>query len=185
MTIPTTEKTAADARDAGRSAIALLRDGGYATIGATDSAVAYVRRLSEKANEVRTDLPPLMKLRNPSELSASLRELGQSVEQRFDMFAGRGREVVESLQRNRSTQDVVGRSHVARQQVKAATTSARRAAEAGSEAVEQVVETVGDETEPHFEAMTVEELRSLARTRGIEGRSDMNKTQLIDALRLP
>jgi DNA repair exonuclease SbcCD ATPase subunit len=184
MTIPTSEQRAEDVRNVNRSAIALLRDSGYATIGATDSAVAYVRRLSEKANEVRSELADLSKLRNPSELSASLRELSNSVEQRFDTLAGRGRELVEALQRNRSSQQAVDRSRVARQQAEGVVASARSAADAGSAAVEHVVEPV-DDTAPHFESMTLEELRSLARARGIEGRSEMNKSQLIEALRLP
>lgn len=185
MNTPTTESDSATARDGERSAFTLLRDSGYATIGATDSAVAYVRRLSEKASGIRDDFPDLKKLGSTSELSASLRELGNSVEHYFELFAGRGREVVDALQRGRSRREVIDRPHAARQQIKSAGTSVGHGAEAGSDAVEQVVDTVADDAGPHFESMTAEELRSLARTRGIEGRSEMSKAQLIEALRLP
>ena len=178
-----TQKFTGGARNAGRSTVALLRDGGYATIGATDAAVAYVRRLGERAEQMRSDLPDLKALRDRAELYASLRELSSTVEQRFDALAGRGREVVESLQNNGPTRSAVAQARVARSQVKAAVTSVRRAGAAGGEAAEQAAATVGDDKAVNYEALTVDQLRDLARERGIPGRHDMNKSQLIAALR--
>lgn len=207
MTTPSlekaTQKLADGARNAGRSTVALLRDGGYATIGATDAAVAYVRRLGERADQVREDLPEhLRALRNPSDLSASLRELGSNVEERWGALAGRGREVVETLQRTGPTRDALARTRAAGEQVRAAATSVRRAGEAGArsgadavsetaeavsetaEAVSQTAEVAADEDRSiEYTSLTVDQLRDLARERGIAGRHDMNKSQLISALR--
>lgn len=170
------------ARTAGRSTVTLLRDGGYATIGATDAAVSYVRRLGAKANEVRGELNA-RKLRDPRELSASLQKLGADVEQQFEALAGRGRELVASLQGNRATRRAVERTDVARSQVKAAGTSVRRAGEAAGAAVEEGAADIADDTAVDYESMTVDELRNLARARDIEGRSDMHKAELVRALR--
>lgn len=179
----TTQKLTGSARNARRSTVALLRDGGYATIGATDVAVAYVRRLGERAEQMRGELPDLATLRNRADLYASLRGLSGNVEERFGALAGRGREVVESLQRSRPTRDAVSQIRVARSQVKAAATSVRRAGEAGGEAAEQAAAKVGDDRAVDYRSLTLDQLRDLARERGIQGRSDMNKSQLVTALR--
>lgn len=187
MTTPTIDKASrnltAGARDASRTTVTLLRDSGYATIGATDAAVAYVRRLGERAEQVRDELPTIKTLRHPSELTASLREIGSTVEERFGALAGRGREVVESLQGSRSTREAVTRTRVARSQVKAAATSVTRAGEAASDAVEDGAAKIGDDAATDYESLTVDQLRELARDRDIQGRSDMNKAELVTALR--
>jgi methyl-accepting chemotaxis protein len=196
MTTPSlekaTQKLADGARNAGRSTVALLRDGGYATIGATDAAVAYVRRIGERAEQVREDLPEQLKaLRNPSDLTASLRELGSNVEERFGALAGRGREVVETLQHSGPTRDALARTRAASEQVKAAATNIRRggeasteAAEASANAVSEAVEEAADkDSSIDYASLTVDQLRDLARERGIPGRHDMNKSQLISVLR--
>lgn len=187
MTSPSVQKTSRKitdgAREAGRSTAALLRNGGFATIGATDAAVTYVRKLGERAEQMREDLPVLKTLRDPNELSASLRELGSTVEERFDALAGRGREVVESLQRSRPVRDAAERSRAARSQAEAAATNAARAGDAASDAAQEAVAAVGDDAAVDYDALTVRQLRDLARERGITGHSEMNKAQLVTALR--
>jgi len=188
----TSRKIIDDARGAGRSTVALLRDGGYATIGATDAAVAYVRKIGERAEQMRGELPELKTLPNRTELSESLRELGSSVEQRFGALAGRGREVVESLQRGRPARDTA-RADVVRSQVKPAGTSAEAAkagsgagevGEAASAPAQGAAATVADGTAVDYDGLTVAQLRDLARERGIAGRTHMNRSQLITALNL-
>jgi hypothetical protein len=169
-----------NARTAGRSTVSLLRDGGYATIGATDVAVSYVRGVSARAHEAGTSLRAL-KLPSPTDVTASLRGLGAEVEEQFTSLAGRGREVVGSLQRGRATQAAVDRARVARSQVKAAATSVQRAGAATAEAVDEAAGRLGGD-DVDYASMTVEELRGIARARDIEGRSDMNKAELIEAL---
>lgn len=164
-----------------RSTVDLLRTSGYATIGATDAAVSYVRQLGTKADEVRGSIRGL-KLPAPTDVTASLRELGDGVEQQLESLAGRGREVVASLQGNPATQTATERARVARSQVKAAATSVRRASDAAADAVDEAADEVGAATEPDYAAMTVDELRSVARVRDIDGRSEMNKADLVTAL---
>jgi hypothetical protein len=171
-----------DARTAGRTTVSLLRDSGYATIGATDAAVSYVRHIGERATEARGALSAL-RVPTPHDVTETLRELGHGVEEQFASLAGRGRQVVASLQTNRETRAATERARVARSQVKAAATSVRRAGEAAGEAVEQAADEVGDRTDIEYADMTVDELRNLARARDIEGRSEMNKAELIEALR--
>lgn len=189
MTTPSLEKAtqmlSESARNAGRSTVALLRDGGYATIGATDAAVAYVRRLGERAEQVPEQLNEQLKaLRNPGDLTASLREFTSNVEERFDALAGRGREVVETLQRSGPTRDAVKRTRAAGEQVKGAAVNIRRAGEAGAKAGSEAVEQAANKDSTiDYASLTVDQLRDLARERGIQGRHDMNKSQLISALR--
>lgn len=174
-------RTVADgARSAGRASVSLLRDGGYATVGATDAAVAYARRLRARATEVRDELQGL-RLPDPRTVTKSIRGLGAEVEQQFETCASRGREVVASLQRSRAARTATERADVARSQARAAATGVRRAGEAAGEAVEEAADQVG--TRADYASMTVEELRTLARERNIEGRSDMNKAELVRALR--
>lgn len=186
MTTQTTQDTTNDvvkgARETGRSTVSLLRDSGYATIGATDAAVSYVRQIGTRATEARGTLSAL-KVPTSHDVTATLRELGHGVEEQFASLAGRGREVVASLQGNRATRAATEQARVARTQVKAAATSVRRAGEAAGEAVEQVADDVGELADVDYADMTVEELRTLARARDIEGRSEMNKAELIEALR--
>lgn len=178
--IPQTAGTdqSVDARRSRRSPVDLLRTGGYVTIGATDAVVAHLRRLSERASEVRPDVD----LR-PQALTSSLRELGADVGDRVELLEGRGREVVGTLQRSAPARVASARTRVARSQVKATGTTVRRAADAGEQVVEEAVETVGTPEAVEYESMTFVELRELARERNIEGRSDMHKAELIAALR--
>lgn len=171
-----------NARTAGRAGVSLLRDGGYATIGATDAAVSYVRGVGTRASEAGGTLRSL-KVPTPTEVTNTLRGLGAEVEEQFEALAGRGRDVVGSLQGTRATRTAVERTRVARSQVKAATTSVQRAGEATVDAVDEAADRVGDGADVDYADMTVEELRSIARVRDIEGRSEMNKTQLVEALR--
>lgn len=170
-----------NARTAGRAGVSLLRDGGYATIGATDAAVSYVRNVGTRANEARGTLRS-MKLPSPAVVTETLRGLGAEVDRQFDSLAGRGREVVGSLQGGRATRTAAERTRAARSQVKAAVTSVQRAGEATAEAVDEAADRIG-EGDVDYADMTVEELRGIARARDIEGRSEMNKAQLVEALR--
>ena len=171
-----------NARTAGRTGVTLLRDGGYATIGATDAAVAYVRRVGTRAVEAGDALRAL-KLSSPRDLTETLRGLGIEVEEQFESLAGRGREVVGTLQNNRATRTAGERARTARTQVKAAATSVQRAGEATADAIDAAADHVGETDAVDYADMTVEELRGIARARDIDGRSEMNKAELVEALR--
>jgi hypothetical protein len=165
-----------------RTPVDVLRESGYATIGATDVAVSYLRRLGARAGDVRGEVPNLRQLR-PANLTSSLRSLGADVEHRFELLAGRGRDVVGTLQHSRPARMASARARVARSQVRATGATVRRAGEAGEQVVEEATETVGTPKGVEYESLTIGELRELARERRIAGRSDMNKAELIAALR--
>jgi hypothetical protein len=80
---------------------------------------------------------------------------------------------------------VKGRKSVrtARTQAKHATTAARNAAGAAARAVSDAAASIDPADTRPYEDRTVGDLRELAADRSIEGRSEMNKKQLIRALR--
>jgi hypothetical protein len=80
---------------------------------------------------------------------------------------------------------VRGRKSVstARTQAKRAATAARSAAGAAARAVSDATASIDPADTRPYEDRTVGDLRELAATRNIEGRSEMNKKQLIRALR--
>ena len=80
---------------------------------------------------------------------------------------------------------VSGRKSVrtARAQAKRATTAARSAAGAAARAVSDAAASIDPADTRAYEDRTVADLRELAAARSIDGRSEMNKKQLIRALR--
>lgn len=197
--------------DESSSPAALLRTGGYATIGVADAAVSYLRRLPALAGELRDELPDPRRLGDPRAVTSSLRQIGADIENRVDTLAGRGREVVTTLRRSVPTRmaasrtrtaanqagmaanqvrtaagqvrTAAGRARVAGEQARSAVSTARRAGSAGGDAVEQAAATVGTPDAVDYATMTSVELRGLARECDIDGRSDMNKAELVAALR--
>ena len=180
----TSQRTAAQARRAGeaaqRTVKTVVTDAGYATVGATDTAIAFVRTLPTKLSSI--DAPKLEE--TPRLTQERLETLRRNAEREFDVLAERGRNIVSELsKRNSAAQRAADQAKNARTQLKAATTSIRKAVFSGAEAVETTVEAAGRQAErEQYEAMTVAELQDIARRKGIENRSEKNKTQLIRAL---
>jgi hypothetical protein len=183
----TTQRTAAQARRASESAQRTVKtvvsDAGYATVGLTDTAIAYVRTLPTKLSSVPAEAPRLVE-ETPRLVEQRLETLRTSAEREFNVLAERGRNIVGELsKRNSAGQRAADQARNARIQIKAATTSIRKAVFSGAEAVEKTVENAGRQAErEQYEAMTVAELQDLARRKGIENRSEKNKQQLITAL---
>jgi Rho termination factor, N-terminal domain len=180
----TTQRTATQARRAGeaaqRTVKTVVSDAGYATVGATDTAVAFVRTLPTKLQSI--DTPKLQE--TPRLTQERLETLRRNAEREFDVLAERGRNIVAELsKKNSAAQRAADQARTARTQIKAATTSLRKAVFSGAEAVESTVEAAGRQAErEQYEAMTVAELQDIARRKGVENRSEKNKDQLIRAL---
>ena len=180
----TTQRTAEQARKASdaaqRTVKTVVSDAGYATVGLSDTAIAFVRTLPTKLQSVEA---PKIEV-NPRTAQERLDTIRRNAEKEFDVLAERGRNIVGELsKRNSAGQRAANQARTARQQLKAATTSLRKAVFSGAEAVEQTVEAAGRQAErEQYEAMTVAELQSIARRKGISNRSEKNKDQLVKAL---
>lgn len=137
----TTTQAKATTTQAQRTLRAVVTDGVYAALGATDNAVEVLRTLPAKVNGLRTDVPAFDEL--PKELQGRLSALRTDAEREFDALAQRGRTVVGTLSSSAVTKRAVEQSRVARTQVKAAVTSVRRAVDSSVDAAESVASKVG------------------------------------------
>jgi len=121
QTVRAAEKTV---ERAGRTLTTVLVDTAYASIGVTDTAVAFLRSLPTTALKLRgTDTGSLTGL----------------IEREFDELAGRGRKVVDAIATNPATQRAVEQTKTARNQLKTAAGQVRKSAEVAAEAVEDGV----------------------------------------------
>lgn len=163
------------AEQAERTVRTIVLDGAYVAVGLGDTAVAFARTLPTKVTELTNE--------GPRKVEINLTTLRSRTEREFDTLAERGRNIVKTAQRNGSTKQALDSTRVARSQVKAASTSIRKAMFAGANAVETTVESAGRQAEKEqYKAMTVAELHDIAARKDIEGRSGMTKDQLIRAL---
>ncbi len=144
----------------------------YAALGSTIHGVERTRKAISRTFEL------------PSRLIESTREAPERWAETFEARAERGRRIVSRIRERDGVRHAADGFGLVRREAKATATSARRAANAAAEALEDAAEAVFD---PHdnrpYEERTCEELRALASERAIQGRSGMNKAQLIKALR--
>lgn len=122
QTVRAAEKTV---ERAGRTFTTVVMDAAYASIGATDSAVALLRTLPNTALKVRTSGP---------------NGILNTLEREFDVLAVRGRKVVDAIATNPATQRAVEQTKAARNQIKTAAGQVRKTAEVTAEAVEDGVD---------------------------------------------
>lgn len=151
-----------------------LSDAAYAAVGLGSAVAGTVRTLPGKLSGVRVA---------PGSVNSELRKLRDRAEREFLTLADRGRTVVDATRGDRASAEAAGQVRTARSQVRAASTSVRNATKASARAVESSATTARKAADrDQLEAMTVEQLRDLATRMQIEGRSGMNKHELVRAL---
>jgi hypothetical protein len=157
-------ETSGAARDARREIGDSARDLPYAALGSISVGV-------------RRGRSALARLAGwPEAVRRRVRSAPDRMRDRYRERVEAGRDLVDRMSGRKSVR-------TARSQAKRATTAARSAAGAAARAVSDAAASIDPGETRAYEERTVNELRELAATRGIEGRSEMNKKQLIRALR--
>jgi hypothetical protein len=110
QTVRAAEKTA---ERAARTFTTVLIDSAYASLGVTDSAVAFLRALPDTVVRLRVDGPTLR----------------DTLQREFDELSIRGRKVVDAIASSPATQRAVEQTRTARNQLRTAAGQVRRTAQ--------------------------------------------------------
>jgi hypothetical protein len=121
QTARTAEKTV---ERAGRTFTTVLIDSAYASIGATDSAIAWLRSLPNTFVRVSSEAPGLT----------------ETLQREFDSLAVRGRQVVDAIATSPTTQRAVEQTRTARHQFRTAAGQVRKTAQVAEDAVEETAQ---------------------------------------------
>ncbi|MEE8600462.1 Rho termination factor N-terminal domain-containing protein [Euzebya tangerina] len=188
-----------------------ISDLGYATLGAGDALIARARQLAESSDDLPENVTARLtdaieQLR--SALEDAVENVGTETKKRrteagkgFEELTARGRLLIERLSADDDLDDVKDDADQTRQgvlaavtalrnsatnvlsRIKAVGTSATETSESVVEAASSATDTIGKDSDAALQDMTKAELYEMATKRDIEGRSGMNKDELIKALR--
>jgi hypothetical protein len=134
-----------------RSLRGLVADSAYASVGLGSAAVELMRSI----DRVRVQTPQRARAigrQAPERLRHLVEEstvgLPRRAAREFDGFAQRGRDLVGAIRTNSTTLEAIDRTRTARSRLKAAGTSATKAAESAVQATERAAAIVAARTEP-------------------------------------
>jgi hypothetical protein len=155
----------------GATVRAIVRDTGFALLGAGD----VVARALRDAPRRLTRLPDWM--------LAAVSGTGRGIGAGFEHLCERGQMVAAQVRHDRGVRTAVVRAEKAGRSTRRAMRSMRRAARAQVRGARRSAAALGRPPRSRYRHMVVDELRELAARRQIEGRSRMDKAELIAALR--
>jgi hypothetical protein len=158
------EQVSATAEEVSRDVGRTLGEIPYAMLGSLSLGVRRTRRALKSTYEL------------PGRALDRLRETPERMRDGFQQRVEAGEELFDRVRGRKSVKE-------ARKQARSARNATRRAASATARAVSDAAASIDPSDTRPYEERTVEELHELASERNIEGRSQMNKKQLIKALR--
>ena len=158
------------ASDIGGTLRAVGHDAGLAVVGLGDLAVRAVYDFPERTTLVGRRALQI------------LRDVPSSFSARFAHLIERGHEVVAQWRHDPAVRVAGRRTATAERKARRAARSVRRAAMAHAASIQHSAAAFGRRARTRYRHMTVDELRALAARRGVDGRSRMNKKDLISHL---
>jgi hypothetical protein len=168
-------EAAQDVREAAertsRTLFQLAEDTIYAYLGAADALVEGLRRTVRGAMEL------------PRDAYRAAIDAPERWRQGFEELSERGRKLIGRIEDRDAVKQATRRAQQARAQAKGAATSMSKAARSAAKAVREAADSLGSAPAISFEDRTYDDLYEMAAQRNIEGRSSMNKEELIAALR--
>jgi hypothetical protein len=158
-------------RRAAETVRAAVWDGACEMLGVGDFAATMVRDAGGATRRLPRRLVSMAR-KTPNRLNDGLEELTL-----------RGQQLLSRIRRDRDVRSAARQTTAARRETREAADSLRSAAKAQLRAARKAGSRLGRSQRRRYESMTVGELQDLAAQRSISGRSNMNKRELIRALR--